>query len=68
MLQLKQLGQEVGTRDAKVFYSSLFEFFTEAVRYELKKLPTHDKILQHARFLDVIDRVKHKFSSVEYFR
>ena len=43
-------------RDAKVFYSSVFEFFTEAVRYELKKLPTHNKLLQHARFLDVIDK------------
>ena len=46
---------DITPRDAKVFYSSVFEFFTEAVRYALKKLPTQDKLLQHVRFLDMID-------------
>ena len=58
---------DITPRDLKVFYSSVHEFFTEAVRYALKKLPVQDKLLQHARFLDVMEKVKHKFSSVEFF-
>ena len=49
----------------KVFYSFVHQFFTESVTYALNNLPVRDTLLQHARFLNVIEKVRHKFSSVE---
>ena len=58
---------DITPQDIKVFYSSVHELFTESVTYALKKLPVRDTLLQHARFLNVMEKVKHTFSSVEYF-
>ena len=58
---------DITPQSVKVFYSSVHQFFTESVTYALTKLPVRDTLLQHARFLNVMEKVRHKFSSVEFF-
>ena len=58
---------DITPQSIKVFYSSVHQFFTESVTYALNKLPVRDTLLQHARFLNVMEKVRHKFSSVEFF-
>ena len=60
-------NDDITPQDVKVVYSSVHEFLTEAVAYALQKLPVQNTLLQHAKFFNVMEKVKHKFSSVEYF-
>ena len=60
---------DITPQSVKVYYSSVHQFFTESVTYALHKLPVRDTLLQHARFLNVMEKVRHivKFSSVDIF-
>ena len=58
---------DITPESVKVFYSSVHQFFTESVTYALNNLPVRDTLLQHPRFLNVMEKVRHKFSSLEFF-
>ena len=49
------------------FFDTLRNFYQNSVSYGLKKLPLHDKVLEHERFVNFLRRTSSHFTSAFFF-
>jgi hypothetical protein len=52
---------------AKNFHLAARSFFVKAVEYATAKLPLHDPVLEHSRFVDFRQKMDTTFDDVLYF-
>lgn len=58
---------DISERDYAAVFSAAQAYFKTALNYILTKFPVSDEVIMHSRWIDVQNRIKSEWESVEFF-